>query len=360
MTALAVLAAHAVVLGGWALQPAPPRPTDAGVLAAWTVPATANATPTQAPARARGTGAAHAPATPASAAPPAAATSNDPTMEPPEPPAPDAASPTEPPVAAEAVAALPEPTVTASAAPPSKDGPASAAPATAEVRPPTPWAIPPDVWPRSAELHYDVRAEMRGLGLGARATLQWQAEGPHYSATLTLGALWAQRSQRSAGDITPAGLRPAEYADQGKRTRTLRLTWASPHEPGQAQREDGRTLSPLPSGAQDRLSMFMQLGAWVTLLQPPPGARLVVPVVGLGEVQTWTFVAGEHEALELPVGTLRAVRVQRVVDGGRALGVTLWYAPAWGVLPVRVLLQETDGQRIDQSLQSGRLQTASP
>ncbi|MCX7741987.1 MAG: DUF3108 domain-containing protein [Tepidimonas sp.] len=212
-------------------------------------------------------------------------------------------------------------------------------------------------WPRAAELLYDVEGQARGVGYHARATLQWQADGRHYDLALTLRALWLQRSQHSHGELGPGGLRPRQFADRARRERTLSFAWG-PDGAGQAQREDGSSSAAVPAGTQDRLSLFVQLGALLLRDGAAPGQRWTLPVAGWGGPALWTFEVGGTETLVLGGTPTSAVRVQRLGPGDE-VQITLWYQPTWAPLPVRVLLQETDGQRVDQTLREARLDSGS-
>lgn len=339
MIALAVAGAHAAVLTWLARPPrAPMGSAPAAVLPVWVD--APNPTPAPpAPEAQRPTRAARA----LRPTPPPAADGRDGPTQPNAASGPTAALPPpseEPPAVAEAAAATDPPEVVA----------AAASPAAAPVAAPPAWP-----WPRAAELLYDVEGQARGIGYHARATLQWHADGRHYDLALTLRALWLQRSQHSHGELGPGGLRPRQFADRARRERTLSFAWG-PDGAGQALREDGASVADVPSGTQDRLSLFVQLGALLLRDGAVPGQRWTLPVAGWGGPALWTFEVGGTETLMLGGTPTSAVRVQRLGPGDE-VQITLWYQPTWAPLPVRVLLQETDSQRVDQTLREARLES---
>lgn len=338
MTALAVAGAHAAVLAWLARAPASGPASVPAPLPAWAVPAEPATRPgPSAPApHARAARVDPEPTTPAAEPPRTDAL-----------PAPAGEAPADPP-------APPQDPATVKTEP-AAEPPEVVAAAPAEPRPDLP---APLAWPAAAELQYDVEGEARGVGYRASATLRWRTDGSHYVLTLALRALWLQRSQHSEGEIGPDGLRPARFTDRARRERTLSFEWTDDGH-GRAVRDDGQALPALAPGTQDRLSLFVQLGALLQRDGAAPGRRWTLPVAGLGGVQPWTFEVTGQETLTLGPGATVAVRVQR---GGAAGGpeTTLWYAPAaWGPLPVRVLLREPDGQRVDQILRDGKID-ASP
>lgn len=186
------------------------------------------------------------------------------------------------------------------------------------------WQPPP-----SAELHYDVLGEVRGLNYRAQATLDWQWDGERYRAELTLRAfLVGTRTQSSVGTLSHQGLQPRRFEDRARRTRGLTFEWAASGAMASALSDDGARLDGLPASTQDRLSVFIQLGPWVDGAQP--GERWSLPVVGSSQVETWTFEAAGHERLALPAGEFDTLRLRRSATGTaeRGLGVELWFSPA--------------------------------
>lgn len=340
MIALAVAGAHAAVLA-WLVRPphAPLRPAPATVLPVWvSAPGpTFGPLPPQTP-----------PSTRAERAPRRTS-----------PPAPEGpAGPQDPNVGSEPSGELPrsveEPPATAealTAADPTEMAVAAVSPGAAPPTAPPAWP-----WPRAAELLYDVEGQARGVGYHARATLLWQSDGRHYDIALTLRALWLQRSQHSHGELSPDGLRPRQFIDRARRERTLSFAWG-PDGSGQTRREDGSSPATVPAGTQDRLSLFVQLGALLLRDGAAPGQRWTLPVAGWNNPARWTFEVGGTETLVLGGTPTSAVRVQRL-GPGHETQITLWYQPGWAPLPVRVLLQETDGQHVDQILREARLESS--
>lgn len=225
---------------------------------------------------------------------------------------------------------------------------AAAAPAAPTVQADPAWHAP-----APARLDYEVSGKTKGIGYPAQATLTWAPEGDRYRATLSLRALLVgERVQTSQGALTGRGLQPTRFEDRARRERWLALDWPDANAAGTGRHDGGETLPPLPVGTQDRLSVFVQLGGWLGTPPPSVGQRWRVPVAGTRQLEHWTFAATARETLTLPAGRYETVRVERLPDGEHRLGVTLWYSPALPGLPVRILLQHDNGDRVDQRLRA--------
>jgi len=110
---------------------------------------------------------------------------------------------------------------------------------------------------------------------------------------------------------------------------------------------------PLPDGAQDRLSLFFQLGGLLSraTAPPTPGQTWTLPVLGRAGSEEWTFAAMGTDTLDLPVGQIRAWKLERPRRAAHDLHAELWLAPAWQHLPVRIRLSEANGDVVDQQLE---------
>ena len=205
-------------------------------------------------------------------------------------------------------------------------------------------------WPAPGRWRYQVDGRVRGLPYRASARLDWQHDERQYLAELSM-SMWllGERRQRSQGELGPEGLRPVQFLDSSRRTREWRMDW--PQARFQAPERDEPL--PLPRGAQDRLSLFFQLGGLLSRWPSPPpaGHRWLLPVLGRRGSEDWTFVAAGNETLSLPVGEVATWKVERPPHSAQDLRSELWFAPAWQQLPVRIRLTEANGDVVDQRLE---------
>ena len=206
---------------------------------------------------------------------------------------------------------------------------------------------PPALVAESVRLMYDVRVETRGVTNHATAELNWRHDAGTYTAQLVIRHwLLGSRGQTSQGQIMAGGLAPNRFTDK------VRSEVAAHFE-----RDKGRITfsantpeAPLLPGAQDRLSVFLQLGALLAA-EPsryPGGSTITLPVAGPRAADTWTLTVGSEEPLDLPGGVLSAVRLVRNPQKDYDQKLELWLAPALAYLPVRIRLTEASGDVADQ------------
>lgn len=186
-------------------------------------------------------------------------------------------------------------------------------------------------------LHYAVSAHLRDALLEGQSVLAWTHDGERYEAEWTVtGPPALARRQRSTGRITPAGLAPERYAERVRSEQAVhfdragqRLVFSARHEP-----------VPLPPAAQDRLSALLQLGAQLRARPTAwgPGDTLALPVATAQAPEEWTFAVQGEEELQLPGGTLNALRLARLPNGEFAPRIDLWLDPGQAYAPVRLRL----------------------
>ncbi len=177
---------------------------------------------------------------------------------------------------------------------------------------------------------FSLRSEGRGKGIGA---------------LLYRGA--ARRWCR--GEITSTGLRPLEFRDQrGDRPAAVakfdwvRMTLTQEHD---SKSETTKLVPPL----QDRLS-FLYNFAFQSPPDLKPGKEIKVTLTdGKGLTRFQYNVAGT-ERLSTPAGELETVRLVKQRENKDDKGTEIWFASGRDYLPVRILVIETDGVRIDQVL----------
>ncbi|MEI7785463.1 MAG: DUF3108 domain-containing protein [Betaproteobacteria bacterium] len=278
------------------------------------------------------------PAAPEAAPAPSAAASSPSAPSAPSPAAPAASPPAPMPATAkaEAVEQAPAPSAAPVAAPPS--------PPAAERR--LALAVP-----GSARLNYELSGRARGFNYSANGQLDWEHDGQRYQARLTVSSfLLPSRSQTSVGEIGPDGLSPRRYADRSRGELAVHFQ----PELGRISFSANNPPVPWQPGAQDRLSLTLQLAAM--LAGDPghfaPGATLSILTASSRNVEPWDFTVMGSESLSLPIGTQTALRLKREPRHPYDQTIEIWFAPALGYLPVRILLNQGNGDLVDQRLAS--------
>lgn len=255
-------------------------------------------------------------------------------------PAPAAAETAPPQVLAQVDAPTPPPV---EAVPPDPPVPAGepAPPPTAQAE------LPSADIPPSITLPYEVTGEARGYAYRASGQFDWRHDAQGYEARMELSMLFlGSRVQTSRGGVGPEGLRPERFADRRSSERAAHFD----REAGRIRFSNNARPAPLLPGAQDRLSLFMQLSGLLRARQHAQGEVITFQVVGVGDAETWQFEVGPLETVELPAGTMEARRITRTPRKPHDSTVEVWLAPSVGHLPVRLRVAQANGDVADQRL----------
>jgi len=177
----------------------------------------------------------------------------------------------------------------------------------------------------------------------------WQHDGQQYQLRQEVRhLLLGSRSQTSIGQLTEQGLQPSRFGDKFKQEvaahfeRSKGVVSFSANTPSQ----------PLQEGAQDRLSLFVQLAS---LMQGNPdmrqlGQQIQLQVVSARSAEVWAFAVAKQETLALPIGSLPALKVSRLPLQQYDQTIDMWLSPAHGYMPVRVRIAQSNGDVLEQFL----------
>lgn len=205
--------------------------------------------------------------------------------------------------------------------------------------------------PASVRLHYLVTATARHVHLQGVGELLWRHDGTNYEARLEVSsALLPRRIQHSAGHITADGLSPLRFSDKARSEEAAHFE----REEGKVSFSSNRPDAALLPGAQDRLSVMLQIGAMVAgdPRQFPAGTLISIQTASVREAEPWLFTVEGEEELQLPggkVGTLKLTRNPRREFDQK---VELWLAPGMDYVPVRLRLTQPNGDSVDQQWSS--------
>lgn len=203
--------------------------------------------------------------------------------------------------------------------------------------------------PASVVLQYKMTGGSKGLNYYANAELGWKKNFSEYDAYMKVSAMFiGSRTMTSVGSVTEAGLAPARFADKFRSEQAAHFDADQRKITFSANTPD----APWVEGAQDRVSVFMQL-AGMLAAKPgdfPPGSEITLYTVGPRDADTWTFVVEAEEKLQLPAGEFTTVKLTRKPRREYDQKVEIWYAPSLGYLPVRNRITQQNGDFIDQNL----------
>jgi hypothetical protein len=196
-------------------------------------------------------------------------------------------------------------------------------------------------------LRYQVAAQTRGFDVKATAELTWRQDGKAYEARLeTVIPLLPSRVQQSTGAITPEGLAPARYAEKARSEEAAHFE----RDKSRLSFSNNQPTAPLLAGAQDRLSVMLQLGAIIggAPARYPAGTTISVQTASTRDAEVWQFTVEAEEELVLPGGKQRTLKLVRTPRKPFDQTVELWLAPGMDYVPVRVRLTQANGDRLDQ------------
>jgi hypothetical protein len=203
--------------------------------------------------------------------------------------------------------------------------------------------------PQRVTLHYDVSQNgitmveatetLEHDGRSYRIQSEWQGKG--------LFALSARgKAKRSSqGAIDARGLAPREFRDQRGNgpLSVARFDWA---KKVLTREHDGRIdTEPLSERTQDRLSF-----AYGFAFTPPAAGEFGVYIADARGVSRHRYAVAGRETLKTAAGEFEALKLVKQHEPGDDRGTEVWLAPKRDYLPVRVLVIERDGTRLDQLL----------
>jgi len=157
-------------------------------------------------------------------------------------------------------------------------------------------------------------------------------------------ALRGDAARTSRGSIGADGLHPAEFEDKrtGRDTSRAKFDWAAKTMTLQGK-EGAAETKPLPADIQDRLSFAYNFSFHV------PGASPVAVSVTDGKgISTSSYKAAGRETVKTPAGEFEALKLEREKKEPGDRTSEIWLAAKQGYVPVRILVVEKDGTRIDQ------------
>ena len=235
----------------------------------------------------------------------------------------------------------------------------AAVPAAEPLQPITPTPVPLAVGalPPSTLLQYSLTGQERGLTYYANGELRWQHNPTDYEASLIIKAfLLGSRVFSSVGSVGANGLIPTRYADKWRGERAThfdadnkRIVFSS-----------NKPTAELQPGAQDQVSLFVQLAAAMTgdPERFKPGTSVSIQTATVNEAVPWTLTMQAEETLQIddkPVPTSRWVCLPR---GKYDTKVELWLSRTHAWMPVRIRITQVSGSFIDMTLD--KLQPLAP
>lgn len=202
-------------------------------------------------------------------------------------------------------------------------------------------------FPGSVRLKYDVKIEYRGIPLTYSGELLWLQDGKTYDARMEISlGLLGSVVQTSKGQLGVHGLEPIRFSDKRRSEVAAHFERSRGIVVFSANTPD----APLLPGAQDQLSVLIQLASMVggAPNRFVEGMQIPMQSVGPRSSESWTFTVGGRETLTLPGGPVQSLKLSRPAANEYAQRAEIWLAPDMGYMPVRIRLTEANGDIADQ------------
>jgi hypothetical protein len=200
--------------------------------------------------------------------------------------------------------------------------------------------------PPSCLLSYQLTGMDKGLNYHASGELRWQHNDTAYELALSVRAfLLGNRHWRSAGQIDATGLAPRRFSDSWRNERAAhfdreqqRIVFSSNSKP-----------APLQPGAQDQVSLYVQLAA--AMAGEPerfvPGTRLQVQTATVRDALPWALVLDGTEPQTVDGQIMRTLKWVAQPRHQYDTRLEFWVAQSQAWLPVRIRITQASGSYID-------------
>ncbi|GHU06425.1 hypothetical protein AGMMS50225_01250 [Betaproteobacteria bacterium] len=210
--------------------------------------------------------------------------------------------------------------------------------AGAQERPQTGWAV--QGWPVRGTVEFQVAFGSAEFPVG-KALHRWSHDAAQYQMELAvettgMAALIRELgyTQKSAGELTPGGLRPRRFdvTHKGKAPEAALFDWDGARVSIRRSERERRS-APLVAGDVDILSLWHQLGHAAAT----PESLLVV---GNKDARRAQVKRLEEESLQVPAGRFNT-RVFWIQSEDGKLSIRMWLARDHHMAPVRIVIDDT-------------------
>ncbi|MBL0143274.1 MAG: DUF3108 domain-containing protein [Betaproteobacteria bacterium] len=212
-------------------------------------------------------------------------------------------------------------------------------------------ALPTLAIPTQIEAEYRISAG--GMPI-ARVVETYVRKGDTYrieSTTRAEGVLKLFRDETvvvtSEGRFGPAGLVPLRFEQQrsGDRSRDIRAAFDWEKSVLRSAYRGEETTHALPPGTQDRLSIMYQF-----MNVTRSGTEVHMHMSNGRKVESYSYRLMDEPRLSTPAGEFATLHYERVTESAREARAQLWLASERFNLAVRVVFEDANGLKLDQTL----------
>ena len=207
-------------------------------------------------------------------------------------------------------------------------------------------------FPENVQINYTLTGRERGLDYFASGVLKWQVKPAgstprNYEAELRVRAfLVGSRIWRSQGVLAEDGLVPKRYSDSWRGER------AAHFDPEQRTISfSGNTPSAaLQAGAQDQVSLFIQMAAAVTAQN--------IQTATARDAVNWRLTYQSDEPIDVKGERLETQRWICLPRGKFDSQIEMWLSQKYGGMPVRIKITQSSGSFVDLEMNSSEALSA--
>ena len=226
----------------------------------------------------------------------------------------------------------------------------------------------PGDFPPNIQINYTLTGQERGLTYHASGSLKWQTQATPdapsatpapkaYEAELRVRAfLVGSRVWRSTGILTENGLSPVRYSDSGRGERAAHFD-TTQNKISFSGNTPGVALQP---GAQDQVSLFIQMAATVAAKNFKLGSELNVQTATARDAVNWVLTFKSEELIEVDGKQLATQRWVCLPRGKFDSQIEMWLSQSHGGLPARIKITQVTGNFIDMEMRDSETLPALP
>ena len=209
-------------------------------------------------------------------------------------------------------------------------------------------------FPENIQINYKLSGQERGLNYYASGFLKWQVKPANssprnYEAELSVRAfLIGSRLWRSQGVLSNDGLQPKRYSDTWRSERAAHFDSDSK----QITFSGNTPSAPLQTGAQDQVSLFIQMAAAVAAQNFKTGTELNIQTATSRDAVNWRLTYKSEESIEIKGQRLETQRWVCLPRGKYDSQIEMWLSKSHGGLPVRIKITQVNGNFIDMEMNS--------
>ena len=152
----------------------------------------------------------------------------------------------------------------------------------------------------------------------------------------------------SSGRVLAHGLQPLRFGQRRARdaSRDIAATFDWENGVMHSRFRGEEKEVPLPKETQDRISMMYQF----MNLKAPRSGEVVLAMANGRKVERYTYRLVDEPRIDTPAGAFETMHFKRVTSTPRESRAEVWLAKAHYNFPVRVVFDDPDGLRLEQTL----------